>query len=47
LGSPVESKPKGAAAGADKLMQASVQKPINEITFDHIYNLIENPMPCC
>jgi G3E family GTPase len=24
-----------------------VQKPINEITFDHIYNLIENPMPCC
>jgi hypothetical protein len=24
-----------------------VQKPIYEITFDHIYNLIENPMPCC
>jgi G3E family GTPase len=24
-----------------------VQKPINEITFDHVYNLIENPMPCC
>ncbi len=24
-----------------------VQKPISEITFDHIYNLIENPMPCC
>jgi G3E family GTPase len=24
-----------------------VQKPINEVTFDHIYNLIENPMPCC
>jgi G3E family GTPase len=24
-----------------------VQKPINEITFDHIYDLIENPMPCC
>jgi G3E family GTPase len=24
-----------------------VQHPINEITFDHIYNLIENPMPCC
>jgi G3E family GTPase len=24
-----------------------VQKPINEITFDHIYGLIENPMPCC
>ena len=24
-----------------------VQKPINEITFDHIYNLIENQMPCC
>ena len=24
-----------------------VQKPINEITFDHIYYLIENPMPCC
>jgi G3E family GTPase len=24
-----------------------VQRPINEITFDHIYNLIENPMPCC
>jgi G3E family GTPase len=24
-----------------------VQKPINEITFDHIYALIENPMPCC
>ena len=24
-----------------------VQKPITEITFDHIYDLIENPMPCC
>jgi G3E family GTPase len=24
-----------------------VQHPINEITFDHVYNLIENPMPCC
>ena len=24
-----------------------VQKPINEITFDHIYDLIENPMTCC
>ncbi|HEY1364811.1 MAG TPA: GTP-binding protein [Xanthobacteraceae bacterium] len=24
-----------------------VQCPINEITFDHIYDLIENPMPCC
>jgi G3E family GTPase len=24
-----------------------VKKPINEITFDHIYDLIENPMPCC
>ena len=24
-----------------------VQKPISEITFDHIYDLIENPMPCC
>lgn len=24
-----------------------VQRPINEITFDHIYDLIENPMPCC
>ena len=24
-----------------------VQHPISEITFDHVYNLIENPMPCC
>ena len=24
-----------------------VQHTINEITFDHIYDLIENPMPCC
>jgi G3E family GTPase len=24
-----------------------IQKPINEITFDHVYYLIENPMPCC
>ena len=24
-----------------------VQNPTNEITFDHIYDLIENPMPCC
>jgi G3E family GTPase len=24
-----------------------VRKPINEITFDHIYDLIENPMTCC
>jgi G3E family GTPase len=24
-----------------------IQKPITEITFDHVYDLIENPMPCC
>jgi len=24
-----------------------IQKTINEITFDHVYNLIENPLPCC
>ncbi len=24
-----------------------VQKTIDEITFDHIYDLMENPMPCC
>ncbi len=24
-----------------------VQHPIDEITFDHVYDLIENPMPCC
>jgi hypothetical protein len=24
-----------------------IQRPINEVTFDHVYNLIENPMPCC
>ncbi len=24
-----------------------VQRTIDEITFDHIYDLIENPMPCC
>lgn len=24
-----------------------VQRPINEITFDRIYDLMENPMPCC
>jgi G3E family GTPase len=24
-----------------------IQHPINEITFDHVYDLIENPMPCC
>lgn len=24
-----------------------IQKTINEVTFDHIYNLIENPLPCC
>jgi len=24
-----------------------VQRTINEITFDNIYDLIENPMPCC
>ena len=24
-----------------------VQQPINEITFDHVYDLIENPLPCC
>jgi G3E family GTPase len=24
-----------------------IQRPINEITFDHVYDLIENPMPCC
>jgi hypothetical protein len=20
---------------------------INDVTFDHVYNLIENPLPCC
>jgi hypothetical protein len=20
---------------------------INEVTFDHVYNFIENPLPCC
>jgi len=20
---------------------------VNEVTFDHVYNLIENPLPCC
>jgi hypothetical protein len=20
---------------------------INEVNFDHVYNLIENPLPCC
>ncbi len=24
-----------------------IQKTINEITFGHVYDLIENPMPCC
>ncbi len=24
-----------------------IQKTINETTFDDIYNLIENPLPCC
>jgi G3E family GTPase len=24
-----------------------IQKTLNEITFDDVYNLIENPMPCC
>lgn len=24
-----------------------IQKPISEVTFDHVYDLIENPMPCC
>ena len=24
-----------------------IQHPINEVTFDHVYDLIENPMPCC
>ncbi len=24
-----------------------VQHPIDEITFDHVYDLVENPMPCC
>jgi G3E family GTPase len=24
-----------------------VQQTINDITFDHVYDLIENPMPCC
>ncbi len=24
-----------------------IQKTINEVTFDHVFNLIENPLPCC
>ena len=24
-----------------------IQKPVNDVTFDHVYNLIENPLPCC
>jgi hypothetical protein len=24
-----------------------ILETINNITFDHVYNLIENPMPCC
>ena len=24
-----------------------IQKAINEVTFDHVYDLIENPLPCC
>ena len=24
-----------------------IQHMINEITFDHVYDLMENPMPCC
>jgi len=24
-----------------------IQHTIDEITFDHVYDLIENPMPCC
>ena len=24
-----------------------IQQPINQVTFDHVYDLIENPLPCC
>jgi G3E family GTPase len=24
-----------------------IQRPIQEVTFDNVYDLIENPMPCC
>ncbi len=24
-----------------------IQQTVNDITFDHVYNLIENPLPCC
>ena len=24
-----------------------IQKTINEVNFDSVYNLIANPMPCC
>jgi len=24
-----------------------IQASINDVTFDHVYNLIENPLPCC
>jgi G3E family GTPase len=24
-----------------------IQKSLNEVTFDHVYNLIDNPLPCC
>lgn len=24
-----------------------VQTTLNDVTFDHVYNLIENPLPCC
>jgi hypothetical protein len=24
-----------------------IQKTINEVSFDDVYNLIENPLPCC
>ena len=24
-----------------------IQKTLNETTFDDVYNLIDNPLPCC
>lgn len=24
-----------------------IQRTINDVTFDDVYNLIENPLPCC
>ena len=24
-----------------------IQRPVNDVTFDDVYNLIENPLPCC